>query len=225
MCNRKTYMEAKISVILRRDFGVNISESSVGRIMKKLRFQRSRSALRCKRKRRFKEHHKKISEDAQIDHMTVTKNGVVMKHFAGIERFSERVYANVYSKANRANATKFLQELIENAPYKVRSIQVDGGSEFMKDFENACKELGIPLFVLPPAKPTYNGKIERSNRVFREEFYADLTETSILGARRELMNFLQKYNTYRPHLALHGLTPLEYISKYNSGDHFCLTSV
>ncbi|MBQ2174562.1 MAG: hypothetical protein II453_05725 [Alphaproteobacteria bacterium] len=48
-----------------------------------------------------------------------------MKHFAGIERTSEHVYANVYSKANSANATKFLRELIENVPYKVRSIQVD----------------------------------------------------------------------------------------------------
>ena len=50
----------------------------------------------------------------------------------------------------------------------------------MKDFEDTCKELGIPLFVLPPAKPTYNGKIERSNRVFREEFYADITEIPFL---------------------------------------------
>ena len=35
------------------------------------------------------------------------------------------MYANVYSKANSTNATKFLKELIENAPYKVCSIQVD----------------------------------------------------------------------------------------------------
>ena len=64
----------------------------------------------------------------------------------------------------------------------------------MKDFENACKELGIPPFVLPPAKPTYNGKIERSNRVFREELYADLSEDTIVGACRERMNFVHKYN-------------------------------
>ena len=93
---------------------------------------------------------------------------------------------------NNSNATKFLRELIENVPYKVRSIQVDGGSEFMKDFEHACKELDIPLFVLPPAKPTYNSKIERSNRTFREEFYVDLTEDTIVGTHRELVKFLQK---------------------------------
>ena len=54
------------------------------------------------------------------------------------------------------------------------------------------------LFVLPPAKPTYNGKVEWSNRVFREEFYEELSENSILGAHREFINFLQKYNSYRP---------------------------
>ena len=114
----------------------------------------------------------------------------------------EQVYANVYSKANSANAAKSLKEFIENAPYKVRSIQVDGGSEFMRDFEEVCRELAIPLFVLPPAKPTYNGKVERSNRIFREEFYEELSENSILGARRERMRFLRKYNSYRPHASL-----------------------
>ena len=57
----------------------------------------------------------------QIDHMTVTKNGVVMKHFAGIERISKHVYI----KANSANATKFLRELIENAFYQISSIEVE----------------------------------------------------------------------------------------------------
>ncbi|MBQ2174751.1 MAG: integrase core domain-containing protein, partial [Alphaproteobacteria bacterium] len=79
------------------------------------------------------------------------------------------------------------------------------------------------LFVPLPAKPTYNSKIERSSRVFREEFYADLSEDAIVGALRELMNFLHKYNSERPHASLCGLIHLEGISKYSSGDHFCLT--
>ena len=120
---------------------------------------------------------------------------------------------------------KFLREVIENAPFKVLSIQVDGGSEFMKEFEETCRELEIPLYVLPPAKPTYNGKIERSNRTFREEFYHDLKEESIVGTRRELKKFVEKYNSFRPHNSLNGLTPLEYIYKYNSGGSNCLTSV
>ena len=42
--------------------------------MKKPRFPRFRSALRSKKKRRFKGHYSEIGKDAQIDHMTVTKN-------------------------------------------------------------------------------------------------------------------------------------------------------
>ncbi len=38
-------------------------------------------------------------------------------------------------------------------PFKIRSIQVAGGGEFRKDLEQACKELNISLFVLPPNSP------------------------------------------------------------------------
>lgn len=33
-----------------------------------------------------------------------------------------------------------IQYLIAEAPYKIRPIQVNGGSEFMLEFENACAE-------------------------------------------------------------------------------------
>ena len=71
-----------------------------------------------------------------------------------------------------------------------------------KDFEDTSKDLGLPLFVLPPAKPTYNDQIERSNRAVREEFYTELSEDTIVEAHRELMNFLQKCNIYCLHSAL-----------------------
>ena len=53
----------------------------------------------------------------------------------------------------------------------------------MKDFEETCEKLKIPLFVLPPEKLTYNWKIERSNGIFRKEFYDDLTGGTIVGSR------------------------------------------
>ena len=95
----------------------------------------------------------------------------------------------------------------------MHSIQVDGRSEFMADFENACGTEGIKLLVLPPARPTYNGGVERRNRIFREELYArpDLHIKSIKTFRDELSRALDKYNTYRPHQNLKGLTPMEYI--------------
>lgn len=223
-----TYGKEKIATILKRDHAQTISESTVGRILSHLKerglVSKSASALRTKRKRQFKGHAKSwtfkdyktmtMCERVQIDHMTVTKNGICFKHFQAWDRRSKFIDAQVYSNATSLSAKRFLLDFVKKAPYTIQSIQVDGGSEFMAEFEEACAELGIPLIVLPPKKPTYNGGVERGNRTFREEFYnrSNLLAGSIGAMRFELKKGLEKYNTYRPHRGLKGLTPMEYIN-------------
>jgi putative transposase len=145
--------------------------------------------------------------------MTVTKNGITFKHFQAWERKSKYIDAAIYSNAKASNAKRFLIDFVKQAPVKVESIQVDGGSEFMAEFEDACAQLKIPLIVLPPKKPEYNGGVERGNRTFREEFYnrADLLEDSVRDMQAALTRAVKKYNTYRPHRNLKGLTTMEYI--------------
>ena len=83
----------------------------------------------------------------------------------------------------------------------------------MAEFETECAALNIPLMVLPPSKPKYNGGVERANRTFREDFYDDpkILADSIGALRFELKNAIQTYNEYRPHSALDGRTPMEYL--------------
>lgn len=89
-----TYGKAKIAVILKREHNVILSESSVGRCIDKLlsenKIKHSIAAARVKIKRKFTSHAKKWQygmkasqpgEMIQIDHMTVTKNNITMKHF------------------------------------------------------------------------------------------------------------------------------------------------
>jgi putative transposase len=221
-----TYGKAKIAVILKRDHGLGLSESTVGRIIKHLMskglVQKSASASRQRKKRVFKGHAQKWQykmkslkpgQMIQIDHMTVTKNNIKIKHFQAWDPKSKYIHASVCSNATSSSARKFLEDYIRKAPFNIESIQVDGGSEFMKDFEQACAELHIPLYVLPPSRPQYNGGVERGNRTFREEFYArnDLLANSLRELRDDLDKALNKYNSYRPHFSLKGLTPLEYI--------------
>lgn len=226
-----SYGKSKITTILKRDHDFKMSESTVGRIINYLKdkgiIQRSISAHRTKRKRnfnrqanplKFKRYEEMVmGEGVQIDHMTVMKNGIRFKHFQAWERKSKTLVAQIYSRARSSDAKKFLQHLLKTAPYKVLSIQVDGGSEFMGDFEEACAELKIPLEVLPPATPKYNGGVERANKTLREEFYANpnLLADSLGEMRFELQKAIRKYNEYRPHAALHGLTHSEYISSYS----------
>lgn len=222
-----TYGKEKIAIILKRDHRQTISQSTVGRILKCLKAKglitRSPSALRTKRKRVFKKHAKAwtfkdyetmaLGERVQIDHMTVTKNGITVKHFQAWERLSKYIDAGVFSSAKASSAKRFLIDFVDRAPFPIESVQVDGGSEFMAEFEDTCATLNIPLIVLPPKKPEYNGGVERGNRTFREEFYnrSDLLEDSVRGMQAALSKALVKYNTYRPHRNLKGLTPMQYI--------------
>jgi putative transposase len=223
-----TYGKAKLAIILKRDHGWTFSESTIGRmlthLLRKGLITKSISALRIKRKRSFTKGHAKpwsfkpykemvMGERVQIDHMTVTKNGITVKHFQAWDRVSKYIHANVYSHAKSTSAKRFLLELLDKIPFKLLSIQVDGGSEFMADFETACADLEIPLLVLPPRKPQYNGGVERGNRTFQEEFYANpnLLADSIGHMRHELSKALNIYNTFRPHFNLKGLTPMQYI--------------
>lgn len=225
-----TYGKFKIAVILKRDHGVTLSESTVGRIIKELialnAIEISRSYKRKRSPQKRRPHAKaaeyklyeeiEIGESVQIDHMTITKNGLKIKHFQAWDRVSKHIYGEIYSNAKSKTAKIFLENLIKKCPFKLLSVQVDGGSEFMGEFEQACKELGLPLFVLPPASPKQNGGVERGNRIFKEEFYADksITCKSFAAMRYELKQALLKYNCYRPHFDLKGLTPMQYINNY-----------
>ncbi len=223
-----TYGKSKITTIIKRDHEKIISESTVGRILSYIKVKgwliKSRSALKIKHKRNFQKGHAQraefknykdmvLGERIQIDHMTVSKNGISFKHFQSWERKSKHIHACVFSNATALSAKRFFLDLIEKAPFKVLSIQVDGGSEFMGEFEDACKELNIPLHVLPPRRPEYNGGVERGNKTLREEFYASpyLLEDSVRGFQAALSKALLKYNSYRPHFSIGNLTPMQYI--------------
>ena len=223
-----TYGKAKITVILKRDYKIALSESSVGRILtsfvKKGLLLKSRSAIRKRRKRVFNKHakpwHYNIKAKTpgqlvQIDHMVVTKNNIHFKHFQAWDPCTKILVAEVYSEATSSAAAKFLLKVIRELPFPLRSVQVDGGSEFMAKFEQACADNNIELFVLPPKRPQYNGGVERANRTLREEFYQLPNDLDSIGAvRNALNNAILKYNHYRPHHSLHGLTPAEYTNSF-----------
>ncbi len=48
-----------------------------------------------------------LGERVQVDHMTVTKNGITCKHFQAWERRSKVIHAQVYSNAKASSAMRF----------------------------------------------------------------------------------------------------------------------
>ena len=222
----------KLWKILGRE-GLHTSVSTVGRILKRLK---ARGVLRepprngiTRRKRRLerpyatrkpKEYRaKKPGDLVQVDTLDVRPlSNVHFKHFTARDMNSRWDVVEAYRNATAGNASKFLDTLIKRAPFPVRGIQVDGGSEFMAQFEQACADKDIRLFVLPPRSPKLNGHVERAQRTHTEEFYdLYMGELDLKSVNEALRDWEQFYNTVRPHHSLDLMTPAEYLYEHQSG--------
>lgn len=97
-------------------------------------------------------------------------------------------------------------------PVPVQAIQVDGGPEFMADFEAACQARGIALYVLPPRSPKLNGRVERLNGTVRREFWECYDgDLDLPPLQHALRTWEHQYNHERPHQALGYATPLHHL--------------
>src|SRR5713101_6387338 len=122
-----------------------------------------------------------------------------------------------HHRATSLAAARFLETLLERLPFPVRALQVDGGSEFAAEFEEACQKKQLPLFVLPPKSPKLNAHVERSQRTHNEEFYQVQAESDQLPVlNRQLRHWEKTYNCVRPHQSLAYLTPFEFITRWKS---------
>ncbi|MBI2723998.1 MAG: DDE-type integrase/transposase/recombinase [Chloroflexi bacterium] len=97
--------------------------------------------------------------------------GITIHHFGARDTVSRWDVVGVYSRATARNGRDFLRQVLERKPFPVKAVQIDGGSEFKAEFEEACAALALPLFVLPPHSPKLNGRVVRGHRTHEEEFY------------------------------------------------------
>jgi transposase InsO family protein len=227
--------KSKLVVLLRRE-GFHVSASTVGRILKQLvergaitPVPRLRKKPGGRRFRVFDKHAKRLpknlkpqepGEIVQVDTLFITQSaGKTHKHFTAYDPVAKWTVAGIASRASASLAARFLDKLIAHMPFKVSGIQVDGGSEFMAAFEQACHKRNLALYVLPPRRPQLNGAVERCNGTWRYEFYASYDLPHRLDQLEPLVDaFAHRYNHHRPHGALDGRTPAEYLSTISQAD-------
>lgn len=219
----------KLVVLLRRE-GWQVSTSMVGRILRDIKDRGllwepdlrdpwlvKRAAKRPYALRKPPDYISKAPGDlVEADTADIRfLPGQVYKHFTARDVVSRWDVLDVYHRATGQAAASFLDALLERMPFPVRAIQVDGGSEFKAQFEEACQKLGIHLFELPPRSPKLNGHVERAQRTHREEFYQMLDPPDSLAELRERLRAHETvYNTVRPHQALGQRTPWEFCQEW-----------
>ena len=143
--------------------------------------------------------------------------GVVLKHFTARDMVSRWDVVEVHTRATARTATGFLATLQQRMLFRIRALQVDGGSEFAAAFEAACQQRGLRLFVLPPRSPKLNGCVERAQRTHTEEFYEVTDCARELGGLNQALRVWERiYNTVRPHQALGSLTPQQFLRRHQA---------
>lgn len=221
----------KLVVLLGRKH-MRLSTSMVGRILNDLKRRGvlveapARVAVRRRRMRgrpwaRRKPHFwpiRRPGDLVQLDTKEVRPaRGVVLKHFSARDMVSRWDVLEVHERATSMAAARFLDTLVDRMPFPIAALQVDGGSEFAAEFEIACQQRNLPLFVLPPRSPKLNGQVERSHRTHHEEFYQVIPDRwNVAYLNPQLRRWEHIYNTVRPHQALHYLTPLEFLERSKS---------
>ncbi len=219
-------------VVLLRKKQCTVSTSMVGRILVQLKRRGAlhepprpavlRQARRKLRNRPWairKPKHWRIEQPGdlvEIDTKEIRMHrGVILKHFSARDVVSRWDVVEVHRRATSLAAARFLDTLLERFPFPVKALQVDGGSEFAAEFELACQQKQLPLFVLPPKSPKLNAHVERSHRTHHEEFYqvhADSDQPPRLN--HQLRHWEHTYNCVRPHQSLAYLTPLEFVTRW-----------
>ena len=217
----------KLTVLLRKE-ELEVSATTVGRVIRRLK---ARGALRepenvrlakLARRRRFKPRYAtrmprgykvEVPGDmVQVDTLRIALlPDEVRYQFSARDVISRWDSARAYKTQSSFTASCFLEYLEKKFPFRVKAIQIDGGSEFKKDFEEESARRQIRLFLIPPRSPKLNGYVERSNRTYREEFY-EVEEIDLVleEHNKQLERWAYVYNYIRPHQALDYLTPHEY---------------
>jgi len=208
----------KISMYLKRYHDIDISDSGVWRILKRLDMNRLPASQRYKRhKDRWKRYEKALpGHRIQIDVKFVTPiSGAKKKkyyQFTAIDDCTRLRILRIYDRCNQKTSIQFLDHVLSKLPFKIEIVQTDNGAEFQGAFHWHALDKGVGHVYIRPATPRLNGKVERSHRIDNEEFYRLLEGVVIDDSElfndklREWENF---YNYARPHGGLGGQTPYE----------------
>lgn len=149
----------------------------------------------------------KMQLDVKFVPSECVADGKKYYQFTAKDECTRWTYREMYDEHSTYSAHDFLMKLIKAAPFPIRAIQTDNGTEFTNAllvtkskhktmFEAALEEMGIIYQRIRIATPRHNGKVERQHRTDGMRFYSRLRMYSLEDGRRQLAVYQRKSNDY-----------------------------
>jgi transposase InsO family protein len=218
MCSRKLNWRLKKE-------GIILHENTVQKIIKK------EGLVRKYRIRKLKYKYVKVplspGELVEIDVKYVPDlvQGRQYYQFTAIDTATRWRYLKLYEDYSNLSSIRFLEELIKIAPFRIRAVKTDNGSNFtnrytgylkssdplnprLHEFDILCQRNNILHYLIDPGKPNQNGKVERSHRTDQEMFYERNKFKRFKELEDKVKIWNEQYNNLE-HCALDGKTPNE----------------
>jgi transposase InsO family protein len=138
--------------------------------------------------------------------------------YAAIDDFSREGTAQIAGERSTVAATRFLELVLTQLPYRVEAVMTDNDMMFtmryayystrLTRFEQALRSAGIEHRLIRPRSPESNGKVERFIKTIDDECYRIVQPRTARARIGALTLFLEYYNHARPHQSLGGISPV-----------------
>lgn len=149
-----------------------------------------------------------------LDTIVIYFNNCKRYILTAIDTVSKIAFARMYTTKSSRNASDFLNRVFYLLDGSVLNTLNDNGSEFHKEYIEACKNLKIKQYWSRNHTPTDNPVDERFNKTIKEEFISlgNLSHDTV-SFNQKLTEWLVEYTFKRPHQALGYDTPWQFYQK------------
>lgn len=192
---------------LLREHSVQLSLASIHKVLtrhdvKPIVFQR--------KKKDFIRYQRPIPGDrVQMDTCKIAPG---IYQYTAIDDCSRYRVLDVFNRRSAANTLIFIDKVIEEMPFPIQRVQTDRGTEFFAEkVQRKLMDYGIKFRPNKPGSPHLNGKVERSQRTDKEEFYSTVNLDLEELKNETLPEWQHYYNWQRAHGSFKGKTPMDIV--------------
>jgi transposase InsO family protein len=137
---------------------------------------------------------------------------------------SRVVFTAVYPDERGTTCAAFLRQAgasFARLGVRIERVMTDNAKNYTRSraFGDALRDLEARHLLTKPYRPQTNGKAERFNRTLLDEWAYARPYRSNSERLQALAPYVDYYNHHRPHTALKGLTPMEFLVNNVSGNH------
>ncbi len=201
-------------------YQTTLSETGIYKVLKREGRIKPRK-YHQKKKKKYINRQYLPGEKIQVDTKYVkTAKGKTYYQYSAIDVATGIIYKQLFETIEPSSSVKFLLNIINYYPFKIKRVQTDNGLEYTwrlhpeiekeHPFDTQCRLLEIQHVCIPPASPTFNSHVERTHRIDNEELWRKHKFNSFKSMKKYLKKYVRFYNLKRATPSKNWRSPVQF---------------